>query len=299
MRISFVWWNTSLSPGARNRATEEQRLWVCGVVDFILNNLGVDFIALGEVADNDFGALIDNCRLDGFRIHNGFIKAGRSHFDTCFIYKLEKMELLGEGMNITSEKGGRTLKIAQRADFMIPGSNRPLHVFISHWPSLLWCHENSADRHLLGMRLRDAVENMSVTPGRLADVILMGDYNDEPFDASLADQVMATRDRNLARSKPYLLYNPFWRRMTSANFYSQGHEEQGGCGTYFHESGNSTRWRTFDQIIFSPAFLGRGLWHLNENLTGILEMPGYFEMVVDTDQIFDHFPVIGVIEKEG
>lgn len=298
MRISFVWWNTSLSPGGRNRATEEQRLWVCEAVDFILNECDVDFIALGEVTDKDISALNDSCRLDGFRIHNGFVKAGRSYFDTCFIYKLEKMELLGEDINITSNKGGRTLKIAQRADFMIPGNEHPVHIFISHWPSLLWCHENSADRHSLGMRLRDAVENISVDLGKLADVILMGDYNDEPFDASLAEQLMATRDRDLARTKLHLLYNPFWRRMTSASFYSQGHEEQGGCGTYFRESGNITRWRTFDQIIFSPTFLERGPWHLNESLTGILEMPGCFEMVVDANQIFDHLPVIGVIEKE-
>lgn len=285
-------------PAKKSRASEEQRLWVCGMVDFILNELGVDFIALGEVADKDISALNDNCQLDGFRVHNGFVKAGRSHFDTCFIYRAEKMELLGEVMNISWGKGRRVLKVVQRADFAIPGSHRPLHVFISHWPSLLWCHENSSDRQLFGVRLRDAVEDMSVIPGKLADVILMGDYNVDPFDAPLAEQLRATRDRDLARKISDLLYNPFWRCMISEDFYAQGHVEQGGSGTCFYRSGETTRWRTFDQIIFSSAFLGRSAWHLNESKCGILDLPKCLEMVLDRRQIFDHLPVIGVIEKE-
>ncbi len=59
---------------------------------------------------------------------------------------------------------------------------------------------------------------------------------------------------------------------------------------YFHKNGKITRWRTFDQIIFSSAFLGHTEWHLNEDLTGILD--------IEKDlKIFDHFPVYGVIEK--
>lgn len=284
--------------GKRGRASKEQREWVCGMVDFILHELGVDFIALGEVADKDISALINNCDLDGFRVHNGFVKAGRSHFDTCLIYRAEKMELLGEVMNISWGKGRRVLKVVQRADFITPGSEHPLHVFISHWPSQLWCHENSPDRQLFGVRLRDAVENISVASDGLSDVILMGDYNIEPFDASLAEQLMATRDRDLARKRPDLLYNPFWRRMISEDFYAQGHVEQGGCGTCFYRSGEITRWRTFDQIIFSSAFLGRSAWHLNESKCGILDLPKCLEMLLDRHQIFDHLPVIGVIEKE-
>jgi hypothetical protein len=300
MRLSFVWWNTSLSPpvpAKRNRASTEQRDLVCTMVDFILNGLGVDFLALGEMADEDLKAILDKCQLDGFRPHNGLVKVGRSQFDTCFIYRLEKLELLDDGMQIFSTKGNRTLKIAQRADFIVADCGTLIHVFVSHWPSRLWCEENSADRHLLGIRLRDKVEEVSSVPGKLANVILMGDYNDEPFDVPLAEQLMATRDRNLVRKKHHLLYNPFWRQMVSPELYAPGHEEKGGCGTCFHKGGDITRWRTFDQIMFSSAFLGSGAWHLNERVTGILELPGYAETVVDADQIFDHFPVIGVIDR--
>jgi hypothetical protein len=38
-------------------------------------------------------------------------------------------------------------------------------------------------------------------------VIILGDFNDEPFDAPLSNHLMATRDRALA-GKSHLLYNP-------------------------------------------------------------------------------------------
>ncbi|BBL73050.1 hypothetical protein MishRS11D_01480 [Methylomagnum ishizawai] len=185
--------------------------------------------------------------------------------------------------------------MAQRADFLAPNGGGLLRLFISHWPSRLWCHENSVDRHLLGMRLRDQIDGLN--PAKDGAVILLGDYNDEPFDDSLAGQLMATRDRAFVVKKPHLLYNPFWRHLVRAEPYPSKAEDETGGGTYFHANGETTRWRTFDQIIFSSVFLGRGRWHLNEALTGILRIPEHGAKMVDHQSIFDHFPVIGVIEK--
>ena len=296
MRLSFVWWNTSLSPAGNDRATDKQRHVVCEMVDFILNRMQIDFLALGEMAERDAKAILKTCDLTGFDAEMDFPKVGRSRFDTCFLYRREKLVLLATHP-IISKKGNRSLKIAQRADFMIQGYGRPLHVFVSHWPSLSWCHENSADRHLLGVRLRDAIEELSPEREKLANVILVGDYNDEPFDVSLAGQLMATRDRELASKKPHLLYNPFWRHLCCPTLSSSDNTDEGSGGTYFHKSGEITRWRTFDQIIFSSAFLGHGNWHLNEELTGILDFEGYGAMIMDAKEIFDHFPVFGVIDE--
>jgi endonuclease/exonuclease/phosphatase family metal-dependent hydrolase len=80
-------------------------------------------------------------------------------------------------------------------------------------------------------------------------VLVMGDFNDEPFDSAL-EILNATRDMTIARERPGMLFNPFWRHL--------GHEDRDDvvCGTCFHRNGETTRWRTFDQILLSGEFLG-------------------------------------------
>ena len=298
MRLSFVWWNTSLSPAGKDRATDEQRQFVCSMVDFILNKVQVDFLALGEITEKDVEAIIQNCKLSGIDLEFDFSKVGRTKFDTCFLYRREKLFLVEGGSRlITSPKGNRIFKIAQQVDFIIPNCDKPLHVFISHWPSWSQCNENSADRHSLGKSLRNAVEDAGSESGILANAILLGDYNDEPFHASLAEQLMATRDRAFAKRKPYLFYNPFWRHLGYSKLSSPENLDEGSGGSYYYKNGEITRWRTFDQIIFSSAFLGNINWHLNEEMTGILDFEEYRVKMMDNKEIFDHFPVIGVIDE--
>ena len=280
----------------KRRTTDAHRRVVCEMVNVILNEKQADFLALGEIAEKDVKVILQTCQLADFETKFDFAKVGRSRFDTGFLYRRDKLILLGTNP-ITSVKGHRTLKIAQRADFMIQDYGEPLHVFISHWPSLLWCHENSSDRHLLGIRLREKVEEVSPELGKIGNVILLGDYNDEPFDLSLAEQLMATRDRVLAKNKPHLLYNPFWQHLSFPKSHSTDDTDDGNGGTYFHGSGDITRWRTFDQINFSSDFLGNSDWYLNEQLTFILDISGYGARVKDANEIFNHFPVLGVIEK--
>ncbi|MCX7113074.1 MAG: endonuclease/exonuclease/phosphatase family protein [Proteobacteria bacterium] len=296
MRLSFVWWNTSLSPAGKDRATDEQRQFVCSMVNFILNEVQVDFLALGETAEKDVEAIIQNCKLTGVDLEFDFSKVGRTKFDICFLYRREKLSLNGLRL-ITSPKGNRIFKIAQQVDFIIPRTDKPLHIFISHWPSWVKCNENSADRHLLGQSLRNAVEDVGSEHGILANVILLGDYNDEPFHASLAEHLMATRDRAFAKRKPYLFYNPFWRHLGFSKLSLPDNMDEGSGGSYYYNKGEITRWRTFDQMIFSSAFLGHNNWHINEELTGILDFSVLRERVMDYKEIFDHFPVMGVIDE--
>jgi hypothetical protein len=108
---------------------------------------------------------------------------------------------------------------------------------------------------------------------------------------------MATRDRGLAHRKSDLLYNPFWRKIGHTSPYTHDNSAINNAGTYFHKGGPITKWRTFDQIIFSSNFLGSSDWHINEKLTSILDLDEYRELVLDPKEVFDHFPVLGVIEK--
>jgi len=297
MRIIFSWWNTSLSPVGRRRSTDDQRAIAFDVIKYLTSQVGVDCLGLGEVTIEDVEEMIKAAELDGYEFVDGTLKTGRLQFDTGLLYRKDKLKLT-DSTSLVSARGSRSFKVANRIDFIVPNTERFFHVFVSHWPSRIWCKENSADRHLLGVRLRDAVEELNKLYDSPAHIILLGDFNDEPFDPSLSEQLLAGRDRNLIKKNPMLLYNPFWRRLGEAVPQVPGIPCRSYSGSCFHKSGKETNWRTFDQIIFSSTFLGSSEWHLNEKYTHILQLHPFDTVITKSYEIFDHFPVISVIERE-
>lgn len=296
MKLSFVWWNTSLSPVSHpNRSSAEERGVATELIELLANTLDVDVICLGEVSEQDINRMRPKWETLGYSVREGISSIGRTSFDTCVLYKSEKLLLLSDE-NLSSIKGASTLKIGQRIDFAVKADETVIHLFVSHWPSRLWCTENHADRHLLAIRLRDEIEKIGLQNGT-THAIVLGDFNDEPFDQSISEQLMATRDRNLAARKPYLLYNPFWRHMGAAQPYQVGNSSRNRSGSYFYNSDKKCKWRTFDQIIFSSSFLGATEWHLREEMVNVIDLVGYTELVLGAEMRFDNLPVIGVIEK--
>lgn len=288
--FSLAWWNTSLAPGASSRATSAERMLACGVIDQMIQ-MGLDLIVLCEVSDEDIEHIRQTCVFGSYRMESMITNAGRSSFDTCLIFNNDLVNVLNL-TSLMSQKGNRVLKYAQRLDLAVGQSKSLFHLFISHWPSRLWCQEDHADRDHLGLRLRDAVEAIMAESDDSPHIILLGDYNDEPFAASLGEHLMATRDRNLASRKQHLLYNPFWR-----NLAASGTDEDYFCGSYFYKSGNITQWHTFDQIIFSHAFVAAKEWRLNESSNNILCQAELLKLVTDQNNCFDHLPVMAEMEK--
>ena len=290
--LSFAWWNTSLTPRGGSATIEQQRI-AARLIEVLIGNIGVDFIALGEVSLNERDVYAEVAQSFGYNLLDGFSKAGRSQFRMLFLYRSERLNVSDPFM-ILAKKGNRTLRIAQRVDVFIDSNNKPLHIFISHWRSRLHLAEDAPDRNLLGLRLRDAVDEVykqyQVTP----NVILMGDYNDEPFSKSLTDHLRATRDRDLATRKTDLLYNPFWRYL-EAPCEIVGRNIPGG--TYFHASGELTKWRLFDQLIVSSSFLTNNDWVLDEYLTQIINVPNYVQLLWNRKERFDHVPIVGVFRR--
>lgn len=289
-KITFAWWNTSLAPSGRSRTDEDLREYAVFVIDYLASNLGVDFLALAEMSEDDLAYLMDIPSFAHMRFVSGVSKAGRSAFDLCYMINPQKLFLVG-AEDIVSVKGGGVLKVAQKLTLTNVESESVFNVFCSHWPSRLWCEEHHADRHLLGVRLRDEVDQIISDSPSPPYIILLGDYNDEPFSASLSDQLMATRDIELVRQREHLLYNPFWGKL------GQGGNGKIGGGSYFHKGGRTTRWLTFDQIIYSHAFIGQGSWRLSDEGGHICDVPGMLDLVCDKKSKFDHIPVFGIIER--
>ncbi|MBA6091047.1 hypothetical protein H4C81_19475 [Pseudomonas monteilii] len=193
--------------------------------------------------------------------------------------------------DVTSKRGNSVLKVAKQIHAIVEDSTAPFHIYISHWPSRLWCHQHDADRHLLGIRLRDSLNNLMEETTTKPFVVLLGDYNDEPFDESLSHQLMASRDLDLVHKRQHLLYNPFWK------YLSKIKNEHTFAGSYYYKGGEVTRWHTFDQVIFSHAFIEGKEWRLSNDCEHIIEFPPYTQLVKDPDSKFDHLPVYGTIER--
>lgn len=112
-----------------------------------------------------------------------------------------------------------------------------LHIFVNHWPSRRGGLKASQPRRILvANNLRKAVDQI-ITTEENPKIIIMGDFNDEPSNESVAEVLMAFQPTPNTQSKA--LYNQSY----------PAHNQ--GLGTYNYR-GN---WNQLDQIIISGALM--------------------------------------------
>jgi hypothetical protein len=205
------------------------------------------------------------------------------------IYRKSRFKLL----NSVNQRGfieGRHPKIAQRVELRLIPEDSIFNVLISHWPSVRTYNKGSGERDDYGYELRRLVDEI-LKSDQHASVVLMGDYNDEPFDRPLASKLRASRDRAKVVSARTLLYNPFWHRIGSDRDYTRAPNNIGFCGTHYFSADPFDRWRTFDQIILTKGLLDLAAWNLDESSVQIIDIPFYTPLVFNPSEKFDHFPV--------
>lgn len=134
----------------------------------------------------------------------------------------------------TGQKGGTTRDILY-VQGVLAGDT--VHVLVNHWPSRRGGEAASAPLRAIaagvGRKLIDSL--MKARPG--VKVVLMGDLNDDPINASVAKVLGAIGDREMVTQKK--LYNPWM------NFYKHG------IGSLAYNDS----WNLFDQIIISGGWL--------------------------------------------
>lgn len=290
--IILAWWNTSLSPPIGRQVSEEKLIVAKELFKTLISDLQVDCLALGEVSPTTLHEFMEIIGPD-YELFDGTTEC-ELNFNTGIIYRKSKLRLINNSC-IETTLCGLSFKVATRLDFMV--ENIPIHLFVSHWSSRRYRQQGAPERNKFGSDLRGAIDELnSDYGGKPAYSILMGDYNDEPFDHPLAGQLRAVRNRVRIRRNPLLLYNPFWRHLGEAQPYVPGKSDESYVGTNYYGPDTHTQWRTFDQIIFSAPFICDGEWQLNEEYTQILQCEP-FTTVFLKDKSFDHFPVMSVIER--
>jgi hypothetical protein len=146
---------------------------------------------------------------------------------------------LGEG-------AGPTRGILE-VNLTIAGS--PLVVLVQHWPSRLGGAEQSAPRRRAAAETARRIVLARLDAARLAgcegDVLLLGDFNDDPFDPSIAVHLEAVRGKFALRGDRgrTRLFNPSWEFLGTPD-----------RGTIYYSEG----WNVFDQAIVSRGLLEPG-----------------------------------------
>lgn len=116
-----------------------------------------------------------------------------------------------------------------------------LVVVASHWTSRL--KDGARQRADYADKIYGAV-NAIYKSNPAADVIVSGDFNDDPHDESVAKHLHGTGDRNAVRSGSTLqLFNLFAGKDVNQH------------GTHYYK-----QWHIFDQILISPGLLDDKGW---------------------------------------
>lgn len=297
MRISFAWWNVGLKPPVATAKEPEEssvlRPWF--LLSHLRSLIDLDLMAFGEVSEKFVTLIGEPLINEGYTPINITGKEGRLIFDIGVFYNNKKLQLINQ-TNITHPHYSGSLKVATRLDFLIPDTNENIYFYISHWPSRLSRPDIGRDE--LGIKLRMDIDSLFEIDGYQAKIVLLGDYNDEPFDKPIHDKLVATRDRKIVSDKPFILYNPFWRNLGGSAPYTYGVSTSPCHGTYHYKSSKYvTKWFTFDQIIVSSAFMGHSSWHLDEAETRVMTYNDESLFGADFFSTFDHLPIYGSVFK--
>jgi endonuclease/exonuclease/phosphatase family metal-dependent hydrolase len=114
----------------------------------------------------------------------------------------------------------------------------------NHWPARsAGQYDSEPFRLLTGETVSDILDDLfeEFEIGNRIPIILMGDFNDEPFNRSMQEYLRGTRDAGrVRRSRSPVVYNLMWPAMTGPN-----------PGSYRY----GTEWNMLDQFLVTKGML--------------------------------------------
>ena len=315
--LNVGWWNLEnlfdhehapRDPELKSRLASELVGWTAAIRDRKISQLatiiramfsgeGPDLLGVCEVENEQVVArLADAISLPG-RIYEavGHMSPDARGIDTSFIVDTSKLTVVSTDHQVVVKRSA-TRDIFW-ARLSVNSTNAEFVAIANHWPSRSsGQYKSEPFRMLTG-------ETHALITSRMLDenlggnkdlpIISMGDFNDEPFNRSLQEYLLGTRDPGRVRySRSGHMLNLMWPLM-------HGHDP----GTYLYNSD----WNMLDHILVSYGML-RGLSPVRveqdsvrifrpDVMVGNSGRPIRFSRPsaksgVDTNGYSDHFPVL-------
>lgn len=199
-----------------------------------------DIVGLCEI-ENSFvlNGLIRNSPLYNFEYKIAHKESpDQRGIDVAMLYQPKKFKLINtDFIKIKFEGSTSTTRDILYASGIIP-NNDTLHVFITHWPSR-WGGQLESEYkrvHVANIMKQtvDSIFNLFPT----ANILIMGDFNDEPFNKSVQKVLKAKQDfKNIEKKQLYNLSSVFC--------------DNPNIGTHKYKG----KWSVLDQIIVSGNLL--------------------------------------------
>ncbi|MHA1212787.1 MAG: endonuclease/exonuclease/phosphatase family protein [Candidatus Heimdallarchaeota archaeon] len=320
-RVYYIaWWNVENlfdSENYKDRSDKLKRTLgneIKGWNDLILNKKLRQLADVIESMNNDKGPdLIGLCEVENEHVLKKLIKkikvkdrdyqvahhdcSDNRGVDVAMIYDANRLEK-GLDFSHVIMKRVATRDIYQ-VNFKTKPSNRDLIVIGNHWPARsAGVLESEPYRIVAGETLAYWNYRIHQIYGDDIGIIVMGDFNDEPFNRSLTDYALSTASEMKVLSatrKTPRLFNLMWNEMGK------------GIGTYYYQNFPTM----LDQFLVSKSFLHEGgafkvkkksidiIRHekMQNGKYGIPRRFGRPSRTVDTKGYSDHFPIVMKIKE--
>lgn len=285
--LRVAWWNTGLSaPGQRSQTRSRDGLPRWNLTTDTVRELlrAADLLVLGEI---DCESLFSLCP-DGFAslpMQGVTAKMG-------VVFDPRRVIIRHQGGTVFRARGRELRILDLRLQHM--DVDKSIEVLAVHFPSHLR-EDQETLRRLFASDLSREIR-LRRQGSRDAHLIVIGDFNDEPFADAMQSQLRGVRERTLvyADNDRSLLYNPFWRKLGERGPAGRGVPVFGPAGSHFYRknAANGQCWYTYDQILVTAAFLAGTGWTLDEEHTDILCLDSLFS---DKSLKYglDHLPIVG------
>ncbi len=205
-----------------------------------VNGIGPDILGLSEIENvNVIQDLINTGPLK--KMNYGIVhydSPDRRGVDVGLIYRKDRFKVLGSSSHrIISE----IPDFISRDQLLVHGklSGEEMYIIVNHWPSKSGGEKRSEPRRIEAAKLSKHLSDSLLAINPDANIIIMGDLNDNPDAKSVAKILQAKGDKS--KVKQGELFNPMYKM----------HKD--GIGTYAFRD----VWSMIDQIIISSNLMSR------------------------------------------
>jgi predicted extracellular nuclease len=223
----------------------------------VIDALDTDILGLCEIENRFVLKELDSAVARDYKIIH-YDSPDNRGIDVALLYDPKKLTVThSEPITVTLPTGRPTRDILYvKATF----AQTDLHLFVNHWPSKYGGAEKSIPlRAAAGKTLRIEVKSV-LSQDSNAEIVIMGDLNDEPIDPSVTMHLGATMELDQIGKNDQILWNvmKIWHRNSSGSTYKYG--------------GNDM---VYDHLILSTGLVDNIGLKLVKNSVGVFDGYGY------------------------